>query len=101
MAFDARRGGHAPGHLREAVEVCAEHRDGPWWASLATREPLEWWSPARQAWWNGLPARERGRWLTGQLWNCTDTVPGETCELLGLPRGSSYAQAARALRATL
>lgn len=36
--------------------------------------------------------------LCGLLWNCRDTLPAEECYALGLPSGSTYAQAARKLR---
>lgn len=36
--------------------------------------------------------------LAGRLWNCTDTLPSAYCDELGLPLGSSYAQAARQVR---
>jgi hypothetical protein len=39
--------------------------------------------------------------LTGKLWNCTDTLPGNTCIRLEVAIGSTYAQAARQLRRTL
>jgi hypothetical protein len=82
MPFDAARGGHAPGHLREPFLdlIEATHSAAP-----VHREPPD-------------PAVIRQ--LTGQLWNCTDTLPGGYCQDLGLPRGSSYAQAARRLRRT-
>ena len=35
----------------------------------------------------------------GQLWSCTDTLAGADCQLLDIPRGSSYAQGARSIRA--
>jgi len=41
------------------------------------------------------------RQLAGQLWNCTDTLPGEYCNDLEIPPGSTYAQAARHLRRRL
>lgn len=37
--------------------------------------------------------------LTGLLWNCTDLLPGGYCAMLGIPTGSSYARAARLVRA--
>jgi hypothetical protein len=36
--------------------------------------------------------------LAGRLWSCTDIMPGWDCEHLDLPRGSTYAQAARLIR---
>ena len=37
-------------------------------------------------------------WLLGQLWNCTDVLPGGYCEQLDLVRGSTYAQAVRRIK---
>lgn len=80
MPYDARRGGHAPGHLRDALaEWIEEGQDGTGVVVLDD-EP-----------------RPLG-WLLGQLWNCTDTLPRGACAELGLPAGSTYAQAARRLR---
>jgi hypothetical protein len=39
--------------------------------------------------------------LTEQLSACTDTLPIEYCEMLGLPEGSTFAEAALKVRATL
>jgi hypothetical protein len=39
--------------------------------------------------------------LAGQLLNCTDVLPFEYCEMLGLPAGSTFARAAQQVRATL
>jgi hypothetical protein len=39
-------------------------------------------------------------WLTRQLWNCTDVLPGSTCDALNLPPGSTYAQAAQRVQET-
>jgi hypothetical protein len=38
------------------------------------------------------------RWIRGQLWSCSDTLPSSLCVDLAIPVGSSYAQAARSLR---
>ena len=40
---------------------------------------------------NGKPSRA----LAGDLWNCTDILPGWACDQLDIPTGSTYAQAAR------
>ena len=64
--------GHAPSHIRE--EFC----------ELACE---------REAW--HLP---RFRQLLGQLRSCSDVVPGDICECLDEPRGSSYAQVARSMK---
>jgi hypothetical protein len=39
--------------------------------------------------------------LAAQLLGCTDVLPQEYCDVLGLPPGSTFAEAARALRAEL
>ncbi|XVQ83179.1 hypothetical protein ACQP2K_30695 [Microbispora siamensis] len=40
---------------------------------------------------------QRGDWTA--LWNCTDILPRQACELLDIPQGSTYAQAVRSLTA--
>jgi hypothetical protein len=39
--------------------------------------------------------------LVDQLSDCTDVVPFEHCEILELPAGSTFAEAAASLRASL
>lgn len=76
--YIASRGGHAPGHLRSWFEE----------SFFGCQLPEE--------------MEEQGltlHWLTGQLWNCSDTMPSSLCADLELPRGSTYAAGARALRA--
>lgn len=46
---------------------------------------------------DGIETSEIDLELAGRLWNCTDTLPGSFCDDLELPRGSTYAQAARHL----
>lgn len=41
------------------------------------------------------------RSVIGRLWNCTDTLPGDYCVDVGVPRSSTYAQAVRFLSRTL
>ena len=53
----------------------------------------------KQAWFASLTADEQLWWLAGQLWQCTDILPGHVCDDLGIPLGSTYAQAARHIRA--
>lgn len=77
MQYAPNRGGHAPGHLREAF---AEWLEGD----------REYDAEARR--------------LTGQLWNCTDIMPRYMRELVAEDYGAeayTYAQAARAVRATV
>jgi len=37
------------------------------------------------------------RGLSAELRNCTDILPSTVCAALGLPRGSTYAKAARTI----
>ncbi len=46
------------------------------------------------AFWAGAQVAQ----LLGQLYHSTDTLEGDDCELLDLPRGSTYAQAAREIK---
>ena len=39
--------------------------------------------------------------LVAQLSECTDVLPFEHCEILDLPTGSTFAQAAESVRASL
>lgn len=79
--YSATTGGHAPGHLRNAFLECLEN-----------------WAKGQKT-----PERERltFRELTGKLWNCTDIMPGSECDLLDIPTGSTFAQAARNVRLSL
>jgi hypothetical protein len=52
--------------------------------------------PAYLSYVEGIEARVR--WLTEELWDCTDELPAMYCEDLGLERGASYSDAARYLR---
>lgn len=36
--------------------------------------------------------------LCGLMWHCTEHLPGHACDELDLPRGSTYARAARMLK---
>ena len=102
VRYAPARGGHAPGHLRHAfLHGLGEGWGSAWPAPLAEAEALDWSNEQRAAWWAGLTVEQRARWLTGQLWNCTDIMPSLACEQLELPLGSTYARAARHLRDTL
>ena len=81
MKYAANRGGHAGGHLRDAF---LEYLDGS-----RTRNPKS--GDMVQIDDEPHPLR----WLVGQLWNCTDVMPGLDCDTLDLPAGSTYAQGAR------
>ncbi len=78
MPYTASRGGHAPGHLRNALnEWIDEGAEGDTVTIDDEARPL--------------------KWLLGQLWNCSDILPGSDCDALNLPTGSTYAIAARKL----
>lgn len=85
MRYRANRGGHAPGHLREGF--------------LDYLDKLDEGSPPDRL---TIGYEERSvslMWLSGQLWNCTDTLPWEYCKILDMDPGSTYAQAVRKVRA--
>jgi hypothetical protein len=50
---------------------------------------------------DGEPAGEAACQLAAQLLGCIDVLPQEYGDVLGLPPGSTFAQAAAALRAEL
>lgn len=66
--FNPSRGGHAPGIYREAFLDKVE----------AYRRPSDI--------------------VIGMLWNCTDILPGDCCDILEIPAGSTYAQAVRLIK---
>ena len=55
--FNASRGGHSPGHLREAFGELIETGS----------------VPGEDFWYDEKPRSED--WVLGQLWNCTDIMP--------------------------
>jgi hypothetical protein len=64
---------HAKGHLREAFHALLE--DNPdWYDGIWHADPMPW------------------EQLLESLTNCSDIMPREYCELLGLPQGSTYAK---------
>ncbi len=80
---------HAPDHLRDAFVALIEGDE---------QADVLFYDPAKQARFEIMAADERLWWLSGLLWNCTDILPGDACDVLGLPQGSTYAQAARYIR---
>jgi len=92
--YNPARGGHAPGHLRNAF--C------DWWeyhCYLDDREydcDLDYLDDLVSV--GDYGDRRPVRWLVGRLWNCTDIMPGDICNDLDLAPGSTYAQGVRRLR---
>lgn len=100
--YNAARGIHAPGHLKDAFTQCVEDTNrGPWYLPLADENVLSFYDPRKQARWERMSLPDRGRWLTGQLWNCRDVMPGHICDDLDLPHWSSCAVGVRKLREEL
>jgi hypothetical protein len=81
MDYRPNRGGHAPGHLRDAftdwVDADDYSKDTVVVGDAKLVKPI--------------------RWLLGQLWNCTDIMPVMLCEDLEVTQGSTYARAVRKL----
>ncbi len=100
MTYVASRGGHAPDYLRAAMVLAIEQGSNQKCAWFQCLE-LRFDDSGKAAWWSRSSTVERVRWLIGQLWNCSDTVPGEICEVVEIPRGSSYANLVRKLKSEL
>ena len=88
MSYRPNRGGHAPGDLREAFLTWAEE----WWHSEPGHEPQTV---------EVAGVEKPIRWLLGQLWNCTDCVPGSTVRLLEWEGRCTYAAVVRHLSGEL
>ena len=105
MRYVASRGGHAPGHLRDALltaALAASSGDPPaWWDVLGDEEVISFGNPEKRDWWDNLDPKQRARWLTGQLWNCSDILPGIVCQEFDLQGKQTYGCLARHLRAEL
>lgn len=56
------------------------------------------WSGKVLSKWKSMNEKERGRWLTGVLWNDRGIMPSGLCDILDLPQGSSYARGSRKVR---
>ena len=90
MKYNASRGGHAPGYIRNAFE------DSAIGTNMFQDCSLDMDVSVYVEDWNGKTSDLSS--LLGQLWNCTDIMPWEFCGDLELPEGSTYAQAARELK---
>ena len=79
MNYKPNKGGHAPGHLRDAFCVWIEEENSSLTIKLDDElQPLIW--------------------LLGQLWNCTDILPVTCCDELEISQGSTYAMAVRKIK---
>jgi hypothetical protein len=71
-----RHTGHAGGHLRDALLDALEHRyvdDPQWWNYIE----IDFNEEGDSRWFQKCSPRRRAQWLLGQLWHCTDVVPGD------------------------
>ena len=94
--FNPSRDGHAPRHLRAALvralfENCDTWDEMPWWS----KRNITFSNPRQQDQWEAWAATKRAIWLTGQVWNCPDILPGSVCCVTGLSQGGTYAQIVR------
>ena len=78
------------------LDILSQHAR-PWWGPLGSSGLLGFEEPGQQKWWDTATAKERAKWLTTQLWTCQDRLPWEFCDILHLPRASTYAQTVRRL----
>ena len=99
--YKANRGGHAPGHLRDAfadaLDIKTSESPAKWYENL-NADTISFDDPKMQKRWKSLSPRDKGIWLIGQLWNCTDIMPSGLCDTLDLHPGSTYASGVRNLR---
>ncbi len=79
---------HKPGHIRNAFIELVEEGE----------TTLVFFDRDKNPRFEAMGRDEQLRWLSGQLWNCTDVLPSSACGELGIPQGSTYAQAARYIR---
>ena len=68
----------------------------------AAGDILTFRDPLRLKWWEGLTPDAHIEWITGQLWNCTDSLGSGGLADEGLDDwGQTYGIAARAFRSSL
>ncbi len=66
--------------------------------SSYAEQGMTWTEVPGEAFYDGQPRSID--WLFGQLWHCSDIIPGDVCEYyLDIERGSTYAQAVQRLAA--
>jgi hypothetical protein len=97
--FSTTRGGHAPGHLRDALLDTLDWAYQEDWFERLAEDPdvLIFRNPSKQERWERMSGREKALWLCGQLWNCTDILPRLVASEFDLRR-NTYAVLARHLR---
>ena len=78
--FTASRGGHAPGHLREALLDALNDGQESEWFELLNEDRIYFYDPRQRQRWDRMSPIERAHWLCGQLWNCTDILPRMTAQ---------------------
>jgi hypothetical protein len=83
-----------PDHLREAFLEAFN----AWFNGDEVELSVYWYREYDQRRWLAMDAEERLMWIAGKLWHCTDILPGDTCDDLDMPSGSTYAQACRKIR---
>jgi hypothetical protein len=77
---------HVGGHLRDAFSIWVERGFPPEVDLDSFGDHI----------FNDRNSRS-ARWLIGQLWHCSDIMPGTLCDELAMPCGSTYAQAVQLL----
>jgi hypothetical protein len=99
--FQSSLGGHAPGHLRDLpIQALEDSNTHNWWEAIPIEDVFD--HEEQQAWWECLRALDRAKWLTGQLWNCTDILPGGIYDMLDMSgHMGTFGAAARLLRKEL
>ena len=75
--FNASRGNHAPGYLRDALLETLDWHYKQYWFKRLAEDPgyVCLWNDEKQAKWERMSVTEKAHWLCGQLWNCTDALP--------------------------
>jgi hypothetical protein len=81
---------HLPGHLRDGFIALIEGNEDA--------EGLFFYDSAKQEQWEQMNGEQRLLWIAAQIRDCSDILPAFYCGELGLPLGSTYAQAARRIR---
>jgi hypothetical protein len=87
-----KNSGHAGSYLREGLAEALDWGTD-WWQYVE----IDFHNDRDQEWWSKLSARSRARWLLGQLWDCTDIVPGALRSEFEGQNVITYARLARLL----